>query len=64
MRGGLGGFGAKNGGRSRNVLNRRFDISGGDAGFARGADEGVSPYTYARLRLRWTAEAAVPTFKG
>ena len=55
MRGGLGGFGAKNGGRSRNVLNRRFDISGGDAGFARGADEGVRPYTYARLRLRWTA---------
>jgi hypothetical protein len=33
-----------------------------NAGFARGTDEGVGPYTGAWLRLRETAEAAVATW--
>jgi len=31
-----------------------------NAGFARGTDEGVRPYTCARLLLRWTAEGGCP----
>ncbi|PYX71474.1 MAG: hypothetical protein DMG78_15335 [Acidobacteria bacterium] len=31
-----------------------------NAGFARGTDEGVRPYTCAWLRLRWTAEGGCP----
>ena len=37
-------------------FQRSYLMTLSNAGFARGTDEGVRPYTCARLRLRWTAE--------